>query len=313
MTRTWTRIPKEPHGSEAWLAQRWALPTGERLISASVAGAIYDRHPFTSPADLAAELLADTPPMPKQQNAAMERGNRLEPVLIEWANDTLGRKFVTPDELFVFTDGPARMIATLDGFDGSKILEIKTTTTSWTGVLPEYWRMQGVHQAVCANVDTVHWAVFDNTQTLNFFEQYVSSDEKELHIQAVGKWLTNIDLGITPDGVEWTYGSISARFKDAVDEVVEVGPRAVELAAELKHAKSELKSYEEIVDRKQAELCELIGNATTAVANGDVIATWKPQSRKSLDQKALREAHPELFEQFTKESSWRVLRLKGNK
>jgi len=312
MTRSWTQIQKEPHGSQAWLRQRWATPNGERMISASVAGVIYDCHPFITPADLAAELLADNPPEPKQTSDAMDRGNRLEPVIMEWANDKLGKKYTTPEVLFVFSDEPARMIATLDGYDGESVLEIKTTNQEWKGDLPDYWKFQGIHQAICANVDFIEWAVFDRSMNLNLHTQFVSSDEKEEHINAVKQWLTNIDLGMTPEGVAWTYQAISRRHPEETTEMVELGPAAAELVSQLRHVKSEAKSYADMEDRLKAELCELIGDASYATYNGEVIATWKAQTRKSLDQKALREAHPDLVDSYTKENTMRVLRLKGS-
>ena len=309
--RTWTQIQKESHGSQAWLNQRFANASGEKQVSASVAAAIYDKHPFTSAAAYAAELLREQPPVPQEQNEAMERGNRLESVLLDWANDKLGSSFVVPDVLYVFSDNNARMIATLDGFDGERILEIKTTTRDWTGELPEYWAVQGIHQAVCANVSEVIWAVFDRSQTLNLYTQFVSSDEKETHINACAQWLSYIDMGMTPDGVAWTYETIQARHPEDDGGLVELGPKGAELVAQLKHIKSELKSYEAMEDACKAELCELIGDAATAVVAGEVVATWKTSKRSSLDTKVLKEAHPDLVASYTKEVPVRTLRLKG--
>jgi predicted phage-related endonuclease len=309
--RTWTQIQKETHGSQAWLNQRFANALGEKQVSASTAAAIYDKHPFTSAAAYAAELLRDTPPVPQEQNEAMERGNRLEPFILEWANDRLGENFVTPDVLYVFSDDNARMIATLDGFNGEKILEIKTSTRDWTGELPEYWRVQGIHQTVCANAHEVVWAIFDRTQTLNIYTQFVSSDEKETHINAVGTWLSYIDMGMTPEGVAWTYETITTRHPQDDGGVVDLGPKGSELVTQLRHIKSELKSYEAMEDACKAELCELIGEAATAIVAGEVVATWKTISRSSLDTKALKEAHPDLVASYTREVPVRTLRLKG--
>ena len=310
--KTWTQIQKEEHGSQLWLDQRFVNENGEKQISASVAAAIYGEHYFTSPAALAAELLRDTPPTPSPTNEAMERGNRMEDMLLNWANDKLGANFVCPDKLFVFSDGNARMIATLDGFDGERVLEVKTTTRDWTGELPKSWMFQGIQQAICANVDEVIWAVFDRSQTLNLHTQFVSSDEKEMHINAVGTWLSYIDMGMTPDGVAWTYETISRRHPSDDGGAVELGPKAADLVTQLKHLKSELKSYEAMEDACKAELCELIGDAATALIGGEVIATWKTTSRSSLDTKALKEAHPDLVASYTKEVPVRTLRLKGS-
>ncbi len=304
-------IKKEPHGSRAWLIQRWSNENGDKRVAASAAAAIYDQHPFISPAELAAELLSLYPPEPKRESEAMERGNRLESPLLQWANDRLNRKFVTPSELFCFDRGSARMIATLDGYDGVDILEIKTTTREFTGELPNYWKIQGIQQAVCANADCVIWAIFDKSQTLNIYEQFVSSDEKELHINAVAQWLSSIDLGITPDGVGWTYESISNRHPQDNSNTVELGQSAFELIRQLKHVKSELKSYELLEDSLKASLCEMIGESAIALIDGQAVATWKTSVRSSFDTKLFKLENPDIVDKYTNSVTTRTLRLKG--
>ena len=58
------QITKPEHGSEHWLAVRWCDEDGMARISASVAGAVHGENKYTSAADLAMELLSDTPPTP---------------------------------------------------------------------------------------------------------------------------------------------------------------------------------------------------------------------------------------------------------
>ena len=224
--RQLTQIRKEPHSTAAWLAQRWSLPSGEKLVAASQVAAIYNLHPHLTPEEYAAELLAPHAPEPKEPNRAMMRGNWLESSLINWANTDLGRFFETPDVLFVCVDGGARMIATLDGFDGSEVLEIKTTTRAFTGVLPDHWRIQGVQQAICANTDYVNWAVFDRSQDLHYYRQHVSSDEKAEHVSAVSEWLLAIDEGVPPIGVAWTRSTVETLYPEVVRETVELSPHA---------------------------------------------------------------------------------------
>jgi predicted phage-related endonuclease len=116
---------------------------------------------------------------------------------------------------------------------------------------------------------------------------------------------------MTPEGVAWTYETISSRHQQDDGGLVELGPKGSELVAQLKHIKSELKSYEAMEDACKAELCELIGDAATAVVAGEVVATWKTTSRSSLDTKGLKEAHPDLVASYTREVPVRTLRLKG--
>lgn len=305
------QIRKEPHGTAGWLKQRWCLPTGEKLVAASQVAAIYGLHPFLTPEEYAAELLAPNPPEPKEQNRAMMRGTWLEDALIGWANNDMGRFFETPSVLFVCIDGDARMIATLDGYDGSEVLEIKTTTKTWTGELPDHWRIQGIQQAICANVDFINWAIFDRTQDLHYYSQHVSSDEKADHVRAVAKWLSYIDNGMPPENVSWTRSTVETLYPEVVRESVELGPRATTIITELNQVKAAEKSLAESRARLEGDLCDLLQDAGTGTVNGDTVVTWRTQSRKSLDQKALKRDHPDLIEQYTKESTYRVLRVKG--
>jgi hypothetical protein len=89
------------------------------------------------------------------------------------------------------------------------ILEVKTTSREYSGTLPDYWKIQGVQQAICSDASRVTWAIFDNTLRLTIVEQNVTDEEKQEHIVACAKWLNNIALGMDPEGVVYTYETIS--------------------------------------------------------------------------------------------------------
>lgn len=308
------RIPKQPHGSQEWLNQRYMDDNGNRRISASAAAAIYGIHPFVKQDQYAAELLSGVAPTPIQPNAAMETGNRLEDTIIQWAGDRLGIPFSTPDELFCFdTDEGCHLISTLDGWneDLKHILEVKTTSREFPGELPGYWRVQGIQQAICADADRVTWAIFDNTLRLTLVEQTITDEEKQDHIQACADWLNAIELGMDPPGVTYSYDTISTRYQRTNGEAIELAEEAKELVAQLKHVKSELASYKALEDKLKAELCDLIGPNETATVGGVTIATWKGYKRDWFDSKRFAAEHPDMYEKYTKTMGSRTLRLKG--
>jgi hypothetical protein len=104
------RINKNTHGGQDWLNDRFWDEQKRKRVSASAVAAIYGLHPFVPAEKYAAELLGDVPPAPIPPNPAMERGNRLEPFVLEWAIDKTGIKFGTPEEMFVAeSDNGARM------------------------------------------------------------------------------------------------------------------------------------------------------------------------------------------------------------
>jgi predicted phage-related endonuclease len=314
MTFNRYRIAKATHGSQEWLNQRYEDDNGNRRISASAAAAIYGVHPFV-PADVyAAELLSGVAPSPIAPNKAMDRGNRLEGTIISWASDLLGIEFDTPEELFCYdTEEGCHLISTLDGWNEEQkhILEVKTTTREWHGELPNYWRIQGLQQAICADAKRVTWAVFDPSLNLHIYEQTITDKEIEEHIATATTWLSAIELGITPAGVNYSYETISTRYQLTTDEPVELPATMTDLIVRLKHVKSELSSYKILEDQLKAELCELIGTAQTATINGEVVATWKGYQRTWFDTKRFQSEQPQLAEQYNKTSTSRTLRLKG--
>jgi hypothetical protein len=297
MNITLQRITKPTHGEQDWLDLRFWDDKKRKRVSASAVAAIYGLHPFVPADKYAAELLGDVPPSPIPPNPAMERGNRLEPFVLQWAVDKTGIPYTTPEEMFsAETPEGARMIATLDGLyengDERKVLEIKTMSREWGGELPDYWRIQGIQQAICADVDLITWAVFDSTMVLYIHEQKITDEEKQEHCDAVAKWLTSIDLGITPDGVHWSYETISTRYQKPTGTTVELPPTASEL---------------------KAELCEMIGANEYATVNGTIIATWKGRTWASLDIKALKALEPAIAEKYSKKVTNRTLLLKGER
>ena len=316
MTFNRYRIHKEPHGSQAWLDQRYMDEQGNRRISASAAAAIYGLHPFVKKDHYAAEQLSGVAPSPITPNAAMETGNRLEDTIISWSGDRLGVEFETPKELFCYdTDKGCHLISTLDGWNEETrhILEVKTTSREYSGTLPDYWRIQGITQYICADAKRVTWAIFDNTLRLTLVEQVITEEEVTEHIEAVTEWLNSVELGMTPSGVRWSYETIQTRYQRPVSRTVELPSETADLIQRLRHVRNELASYKQLEDELKAEVCELLGEADTAILNGVTVATWKGQKRESFDSKALRLAHPDLAKQYIKEVQTRTFLLKGEK
>ena len=310
------RIHKQPHGSQAWLDQRYMDENGNRRISASAAAAIYGLHPFVKKDHYAAEQLSGIAPSPITPNAAMETGNRLEDTIIQWAGDRLGVKFETPSELFCYdTEAGCHLISTLDGWNEETrhILEVKTTSREYSGTLPDYWRIQGITQYICSDAKRVTWAIFDNTLRLTLVEQVITEEEVAEHIEAVTDWLNSIELGMTPAGVKWSYETIQTRYQRSYSKSVELPTEASDLIQRLRHVRSELASYKQLEDELKAEICDLLGDSDTAILNGVTVATWKGQKRESFDAKAFRAEHPDLAKQYMREVNTRTFLLKGEK
>lgn len=307
-------IPKEKHGSPEWLAVRWRNENGEARISASVAAAVHDQHAFTTGGDLAIELLSDTPPQPKEQNQAMERGNRLEPMIREWASSMYGFGITEPVKMFCYDEPGVRLIATLDGItDGNIPVEIKTTTRKWDGELPPSWYWQGVQQAICVNSDVVDWIIFDSTMRLNFHRQKVTSDEKRIHIEKCREFLADIDLGIIPFGAQIKAEHATYMHPKADGTSVELTSETVELVSELTNTRKQIATLEKQESELKGRIGLALGDAAVGMFDGNEVVSWKNQTRTSFDQKRFEQEHPALADKFRKESTIRVMKTKGAK
>lgn len=300
-------VHKPPHGSQEWLDVRWRDENNLARISASVAAAVHGCHPYTTGADLAVELLAEHAPTPTETNRAMERGNTLEGPLRDWASKLLGKWLGAPCVMYVYEEDGVRLIATLDAVsEHGEVFEIKTKRGRWNGELPPMWYWQGVHQAICADVDKITWVIFDSDLDIQFHEQVVTSDEKRIHIEACRKFLSYIDMGMVPDDVQMNYQNVQDRFQQSDGTIREIDAtgfnRYRELQAIIATAESE-------ADELKTALCREMGDASFGHVDGELVCTWKTIATTKLDAKALELQHPALVDRFKKQTTYRTFRV----
>jgi hypothetical protein len=308
-----------------WLKARHRDEEGNPRISASEAAAVHGEHRFISKYGLAVAKMADEPVI-TETNRAMERGNRLEATLLEWLGDEIGIELIEPAVMYTIENSGSPMVATLDGVDKESYLksfgsafdlpkvvaEIKTYNREWDGVLPRYWYWQGVHQAICANVDEIVWGIFDSTLDLHVHRQPVTMEEKMLHIGAVTEFVWWIKLGSIP--AEWpaTYEEVSLAYTESnhqtvtLDEYHQVFTRLSDVQKEKK-----LLTVEE--DELKATVALLLKDNEVGVVDGKQVVSWKEQSRKAFDTKTFAVDLPHLFDAYQKTSTFRVMRFKGEK
>ena len=305
------QLPKPAHGSQAWLEMRWRNDNGEARIAASACAAVHGQHPFITVADLANELLSDTPPQPKEANSAMLRGTTLEAPIRGWASQLLGTELTEPQTLYCWDEPGVRLIATIDSMtaDG-RVFEQKTTNKMWRGELPDYWYWQGVQQAICTGVSEITWVVFDSTLDLHFHTQKVSSDEKQTHIEACRRFLAAIDMGMMPDDAVLEYRHVQDRHPEGEkSKEVDLPMSALATIERLLLAKEQIKQAEAAEDACKAELCAILGDAEYGMIQDELVCSWKTSTRDTFDTKRFQAEHPALWEKFRKQTTVRTFRV----
>ena len=301
--------PKPEHGSQAWLNVRWENEKGEKRVTASVAAAVHGEHKYTSTADLAVELLAKQPPEPKEQNDAMRRGTILEEPLLRWASEILGVTITEPKELYCYEEPGVRLLSTIDGFDGSKIYELKTYNKRWQGQLPRYWYWQGVQQAVCCDVDAIEWIVFDSDLQLHFYTQTVSSDERQQHIDKVREFLGFIDVGMMPESADPTYDNAVAMYPEGYENTVILDHSVMDSLERLSLAREQKKQAETVEEQIKGEIAMMLQDCEYGSIDGITVVSWKNTERSSFDSKKFQAEHPALFDRFKKTTKFRTMRI----
>lgn len=303
-------ISKPPHGSQDWLNKRWADSNGNKRITASVAAAVHNEHKYTSPADLAVELLALKPPAPKEQNDAMRRGTLLEAPLLQWASEKLGTLIAEPQDLYCYDEPGVRLLSTIDGRDPSgNVYEVKTYNKVWNGQLPRYWYWQGVQQALCCDVHEINWIVFDSKFELHLQTQTVTSDEKQIHIEAVRRFLNFIDMGMMPDIADPTYDNAAVLYPQGIENTVVMGHEVYDTLERLSLARKMKAEAEAVEEQLKGELAMILQDCEYGSIDGTVVVSWKNSKRTSFDTKRFEAEHPALAAKFKKETSFRTMRI----
>lgn len=303
-------ISKPPHGSQDWLNKRWADSNGNKRITASVAAAVHNEHKYTSPADLAVELLALKPPVPKEQNDAMRRGTLLEAPLLQWASEKLGTLIAEPQDLYCYDEPGVRLLSTIDGRDPSgNVYEVKTYNKVWNGQLPRYWYWQGVQQALCCDVHEINWIVFDSKFELHLQTQTVTSDEKQIHIEAVRRFLNFIDMGMMPDIADPTYDNAAVLYPQGIENTVVMGHEVYDTLERLSLARKMKAEAEAVEEQLKGELAMILQDCEYGSIDGTVVVSWKNSKRTSFDTKRFEAEHPALAAKFKKETSFRTMRI----
>lgn len=304
---------KPPHGSPDWLAARHRDVDGRARLTASIAGVLFNTHEFIRPSDLALQMLRDEPP-DEQTTEAMERGHALEPALLDHWAAKHGQVVERPAHMFV----RGRWLANLDGVNwaGDAPVEAKTTNHRFRGELFPYWRWQGVAQRWCFSgmPGWVSWVVLDGDLRFHFHEQFVEQSEIDELLSAGDEWLSYIDLGMPPVGVELDAKQVAA-LNVGGEGTVELPADARDWVDALVLARATKKQAEDEEKAAKDWLAQHLAGKDVGTIDGHEVISWREQDgRLGFDKAAFRAEYPDLAQKFEKRGQpFRVMLAKGEK
>jgi predicted phage-related endonuclease len=309
-------LPKEKHGSKEWLMARWKDENGNCVFGASDIPTLMGASPYKTRAELFADKLNE--PVEQPSNAVFDRGNILESPLIINASNKLGVNIFTPE--VIYRDG--RLSISLDGVDNEQkptvVVEAKTTTRYSiydSGDLPIEWLWQGWAQQAVLDVP-VWFSVLDRDMRLSVVElpdNTVAMETLITESQIFGDWVDNN----TPPLDE-----INNFSADDIARIFRVEPTTIDLTIEagewvlqLEEARAMAKQAAELETKAKDALAQMLLGNEIGLLHGQKIVSWKQQAGKeSLDSALLKQEHPMLFKQYTKQgNTYRVMRTHRKK
>jgi len=298
-------IPKPAHGSLEWLNLRHRDPSGSCVVGASEVATIMGCNPFQTVTELSVRKLREPEIIPA--NDAMVRGNVLEPGLLQHASNVLGQRIETPNVMYL----RGHFIATLDGRgveDPSLIVEAKTSNTySLNDNLPLSWFWQAQAQMYCTGTDSVTFVILDRSQRLGFHTVDFDAESQIVMFDAVHDFCSLIDAGEICKPEMLSLEDI-ARLHPEPSGEVEIDRNTIAVIEEWQAVKESISLLEKQEKALKTQIARTLMEHEYATVEGKRVLSWKAQSSRRLDTKALSEAHPDIADKFTQQSTFRVLR-----
>jgi putative phage-type endonuclease len=123
----------------------------------------------------------------------------------------------------------------------------------------------------------------------------------------VSFWADHVLTGTPPDA--FTFSDIRTLFPLDNGQAVEASQDIADKVAQLADIKARIKEFEEAEEALKFEIADFISPHSRLTYAGRDLLTWKGQLDTRLDTAALRQAHPEVYTQFTTTKTVRVLRF----
>jgi putative phage-type endonuclease len=306
--------------SAAALAHATWLDDRRRGIGGSDVAAILGLSKFQTPADVWRSKMGIAPDVP--ETPAMRRGRLLEPAVATWYAEETGAEVADPPAKII--EGPEPwMLASLDRVvhhpdDVWAILECKTANfegtipglrwgPSGSQEIPEYYLLQVIWYLACAaraGITRADVAVglVGTRDDAHRFRMYTFHRDPEAEAGIVDAcrewWREYVVAGVEPppmsaNDVFLRHPHVRAAFRPATE-------RAAALAEELR----EVRRHKSLVLDREADLETQIkaeiGDAEGMFGPFGRIRWAEIKGRTTVDGAALKKAHPNLYQQFSK-------------
>ena len=300
-----------PH--DIWLKWR------QKGIGGSDASVVCGINQYKSPVELFMEKTGQS--SSDEAGEAAYWGKTLEAIVKSEFTKRTGIKVVDVNKILRSKEYPF-MLANLDGVCrhpelGTCVFEAKTAgafkAVEWEETIPREYMLQLQHYLAVTGFCGAYIAVLIGGNTFKW--SFVERDEELIFklIQWESDFWEHVTSDIPPplDGSEASAQYLKKRYPHSITQSkIKLPETAKELIRQYDEACEKGVSYNEQKQRAENLLKEMLGEHEVGIS-GDRIITWKTVNQERIDSKTLKSEHPDLYKQYTNQTSYRRFNVKA--
>jgi putative phage-type endonuclease len=300
---------------QAWLDER------RKGLGGSDAAAAAGLSRYKTPMQLFFEKLGELPDDDLSDNDAVQWGIKLEAVVADEYAARTGAKIARvnrilrhPEHEFMLANIDRRIVGEKRGLECKTAGQWAADSENWgpsgTDQVPIEYICQCQHYLAVTGWESWDLAVLIGGR--DFRTYTIPRDESLIeHLVKIESQFWECVQTRTPPEAITVADAVLRNPKHKAGKVVEATSEIVQLFADLRRLKSDADEINTKMERVKAKICDFLGDGEVLAINGQPLMTWKQQSTTRFDQKAFAAAHPELASEFRSETSFRVMRMKG--
>lgn len=292
-------------------------------LGSSDAPAIIGVSPWRTPADVywSKQTEAET-----EASEAMQTGNRLEPALLDYAEEQLGVKLRRNQFRTSKGEDNGVLASNFDALltEKPEAVEAKyvgpQSTADWgaegTDEVPDHVIVQVQHQMYVSDLERVWVAAALAGYRLEWRMYCVLRSDPLIKIlveRELAFWWNHVMEGVPPDNEPPPLEVLRALRREP-NKTVELSTQAAVSWFSRQEAAQQRKFAEERYERTTAEVLEALGDAEAGrLPDGRLLTYLSQRTAPRCDMKGLQREHPEIWRQYVEEKTCRVLRMKEPK
>ncbi len=287
---------------EQWLEER------KKGIGGSDSAAVLGLSKWKSPYQVWCDKKGYNP-LESSDNASLFWGRTLEPVIRQHYSNITGYS-VAETEIY-FMPGYDYIFATVDGLiveDPDRILEIKTARTAegWgepgTDQIPVEYLCQCQHYMMVYNRHITDVAVLIGGSDFRMYHVEASEEIQKHLLREYALFWKSVENGTPPE--PRSFDDVMRRFRDSTDSSIEATPYVQILAQQMKAAKEQTASLENLCEELKTKIAAFMGENEVLTSAEQILATWKyGKPRQFFDKTRFQVEHPELFKKYNKQTA----------